>query len=87
MSQPPPFAAPLLPQFRQRDAALEAAVNLRQSGGMPVSRDLLPTAPLSVAAFGELRMTRGERMGALDCMLRATVMHELAQGDGKPGAL
>jgi len=52
-----------------------------------VSRDLLPTAPPPVAACGEVRMTREERMRALLCMGRTMVMHELAYGTGMPGAL
>ena len=87
---PFPPAAPLSPQLwipvRQRDATREAAVIICQCKGKPVSRDLLPTAPPPVAACGEVRMTRGERMGALGCMCRAMVMHGLAHGAGVPGA-
>jgi len=73
--------------IRQRDATREAAVRLYQCGGERVSRDLLPTAPPPVAACGEVRMTREERMRALGCMGRTMVMLKLARGAGMPGAL
>ena len=88
---PPPPPPPLPPQLwnliRQRDATREAAVKFCQSRGERVTRDLLPTAPPPVAACGEVRMTRDERMRALGCMGRAMVMQELARGAGLPGAL
>ena len=84
---PPPLQQQLWTAIRQRDTTREAVVKLCQSQGEPVSRDLLPTAPPPVAAFGEVRMTREERMRALGCMGRALVMHELAHGAGMPGAL
>ena len=71
---------------RQRDATREAAVNLCHSVGKLVSRDLLATARPPVAACGEVKMTREERMRALGCMVRAVVMHKMAHGAGMPGA-
>ena len=92
MHRPPPPLPPLLaPQMwnlvRQRDVTRQAAVKLCQSLGERVSPDLFPTAPPPVDACGEVMMTREERMGALWCMGRAMVMHELARGAGMPGAL
>jgi hypothetical protein len=84
---PPPLPPQLWNLVRQRDATREAAVQLYQCGGERVSRALLPTAPPPVAACGEVRMTRGERMRALSCMGRAMVMLKLARGAGMPGAL
>ena len=68
--------------IRQLDAMREAANHVCQSEGAPVSRGLLPTAPPPVAACGEVRMTREERMRALGCMGRAMMMHDLARGVG-----
>jgi len=92
MSQvsPPAGIQTLPPQLwlavRQRDATQEAAVKICKSQGEPVPRLLLPAAPPPVAAFGEVRMTREERMHALGCMGRAMVMYELAHGAGMPFA-
>jgi hypothetical protein len=68
--------------IKQLDAMRQAANHVCQCEGAPVSRDLLPTAPPPVAACGEVRMTREERMRALGCMGRAMVMHDLARGVG-----
>ena len=61
---PPPLPPQLWNAVRQRDATREAAVQLYQCRGERVSRDLLPTAPPPVAACGEVRMRREERMRA-----------------------